>query len=190
MSYVPLSLSLQTFALNKSSSIANRDSLCSCCDLAPKEARPQIVFNLLAASSGRGPALHFLLREDWKSTSTIAWRAASGVYIVVLVGHSVLSNRYLYPSYLLVQNISLSVNDLLACCGFMCGNGCDGGDHIYAWKYFVSNGVVTEEQADHAAAQKNISFYPSQKQELLVLTNLLLPFPKARAACAYQSPTN
>ncbi|KAF8407384.1 hypothetical protein HHK36_006515 [Tetracentron sinense] len=43
-------------------------------------------------------------------------------------------------------HISLSVNDLLACCGFMCGNGCDGGDHIYAWKFFVSNGVVTEEK--------------------------------------------
>lgn len=42
-------------------------------------------------------------------------------------------------------NISLSVNDLLACCGFMCGDGCDGGYPIYAWRYFVQNGVVTEE---------------------------------------------
>ncbi|PIA60895.1 hypothetical protein AQUCO_00300424v1 [Aquilegia coerulea] len=43
------------------------------------------------------------------------------------------------------MNISLSVNDLLACCGFMCGDGCDGGYPIYAWRYFVQNGVVTEE---------------------------------------------
>nr|XP_048336814.1 cathepsin B-like protease 3 isoform X1 [Ziziphus jujuba var. spinosa] len=42
-------------------------------------------------------------------------------------------------------NISLSVNDLLACCGFMCGDGCDGGYPIYAWRYFVHHGVVTEE---------------------------------------------
>lgn len=42
-------------------------------------------------------------------------------------------------------NASLSVNDLLACCGFMCGDGCDGGYPIFAWKYFVHNGVVTEE---------------------------------------------
>nr|AXQ06499.1 papain-like cysteine protease [Vriesea carinata] len=42
-------------------------------------------------------------------------------------------------------NISLSVNDLLSCCGFMCGDGCDGGYPIYAWRYFVENGVVTEE---------------------------------------------
>lgn len=43
------------------------------------------------------------------------------------------------------MNISLSVNDLLACCGFMCGSGCDGGTPIYAWRYFVQHGVVTEE---------------------------------------------
>ncbi|CAL8129785.1 unnamed protein product [Prunus armeniaca] len=43
------------------------------------------------------------------------------------------------------MNISLSVNDLLACCGFMCGDGCDGGYPIYAWRYFVHHGVVTEE---------------------------------------------
>lgn len=43
------------------------------------------------------------------------------------------------------KNISLSVNDLLACCGFLCGAGCDGGTPIYAWRYFVHHGVVTEE---------------------------------------------
>ncbi|XP_059654089.1 cathepsin B-like protease 2 [Cornus florida] len=43
------------------------------------------------------------------------------------------------------MNISLSVNDLLACCGFMCGGGCDGGYPIYAWRYFVHHGVVTDE---------------------------------------------
>ncbi|CAN6467528.1 unnamed protein product [Victoria cruziana] len=42
-------------------------------------------------------------------------------------------------------NISLSVNDLLSCCGFMCGDGCDGGYPISAWRYFVHHGVVTEE---------------------------------------------
>ncbi|KAM7275061.1 hypothetical protein ACFE04_016927 [Oxalis oulophora] len=43
------------------------------------------------------------------------------------------------------KNMSLSVNDLLACCGFSCGSGCDGGYPISAWRYFVSRGVVTEE---------------------------------------------
>ncbi|KAF7818055.1 cathepsin B-like protease 2 [Senna tora] len=43
------------------------------------------------------------------------------------------------------MNVSLSVNDLLACCGFMCGSGCNGGYTFNAWQYFVHNGVVTEE---------------------------------------------
>ncbi|KAL8143846.1 hypothetical protein V2J09_016878 [Rumex salicifolius] len=43
------------------------------------------------------------------------------------------------------KNITLSVNDLLACCGYMCGAGCNGGYPISAWRYFVQNGVVTEE---------------------------------------------
>ncbi|XP_078444635.1 cathepsin B-like protease 3 [Wolffia australiana] len=43
------------------------------------------------------------------------------------------------------QNITLSVNDLLSCCGVMCGDGCDGGYPILAWQYFVQSGVVTEE---------------------------------------------
>ncbi|XWS31931.1 hypothetical protein CRYUN_Cryun23aG0118000 [Craigia yunnanensis] len=43
------------------------------------------------------------------------------------------------------MNISLSVNDLLACCGFLCGSGCNGGYPISAWRYFVRRGVVTEE---------------------------------------------
>ncbi|KAL4373407.1 hypothetical protein AHAS_Ahas05G0078700 [Arachis hypogaea] len=50
--------------------------------------------------------------------------------IVVLVGH---------------LNISLSVNDLLAGCGFLCGSGCDGGYPLNGWQYLVSHGVVTKE---------------------------------------------
>ncbi|KAJ7973176.1 cathepsin B-like [Quillaja saponaria] len=65
---------------------------------------------------------------------------------VVLVGLLVLLNHY--QIVFCIQfgtNISLSVNDLLACCGFLCGSGCDGGYPLYAWRYFVHHGVVTEE---------------------------------------------
>ncbi|RRT72375.1 hypothetical protein B296_00034611 [Ensete ventricosum] len=48
-------------------------------------------------------------------------------------------------------NISLSVNDLLSCCGFMCGDGCDGGYPIRAWQYFVQNGIVTDEVTNYNA---------------------------------------
>jgi len=43
------------------------------------------------------------------------------------------------------KNTSLSVNDLLSCCGFLCGAGCNGGYPISAWRYFVHHGIVTEE---------------------------------------------
>lgn len=52
---------------------------------------------------------------------------------------------HIITQYVLLQNVSLSVNDLLACCGFLCGSGCDGGYPLYAWRYFVHHGVVTEE---------------------------------------------
>lgn len=50
-----------------------------------------------------------------------------------------------YTLFVILQNLSLSVNDVLACCGFLCGAGCDGGYSLYAWRYFVHHGVVTEE---------------------------------------------
>ncbi|XP_039042497.1 cathepsin B-like protease 2 isoform X2 [Hibiscus syriacus] len=43
------------------------------------------------------------------------------------------------------MNISLSANDVIACCGFLCGSGCNGGYPISAWRYFARRGVVTEE---------------------------------------------
>jgi hypothetical protein len=43
------------------------------------------------------------------------------------------------------QNVTLSENDLVACCGFQCGDGCDGGYPLSAWQYFISTGVVTAE---------------------------------------------
>eukprot|EP00252_Welwitschia_mirabilis_P018100 TRINITY_DN40289_c0_g1_i1.p1 TRINITY_DN40289_c0_g1~~TRINITY_DN40289_c0_g1_i1.p1 ORF type:complete len:349 (+),score=58.07 TRINITY_DN40289_c0_g1_i1:340-1386(+) len=42
-------------------------------------------------------------------------------------------------------NVTLSENDILACCGIMCGDGCDGGYPLNAWQYFVQKGVVTAE---------------------------------------------
>ncbi|KAH9610918.1 hypothetical protein KSS87_008837 [Heliosperma pusillum] len=41
-------------------------------------------------------------------------------------------------------SFALSVNDLLACCGFLCGKGCNGGSPISAWRYLVQSGVVSE----------------------------------------------
>ncbi|XP_012569587.1 cathepsin B-like protease 2 [Cicer arietinum] len=42
-------------------------------------------------------------------------------------------------------NVSLSVNDMVACCGLLCGAGCGGGELFAAWLYLTHHGVVTEE---------------------------------------------
>lgn len=37
----------------------------------------------------------------------------------------------------------ISSEDLLACCGFTCGNGCNGGYPASAWRWWVTTGIVT-----------------------------------------------
>lgn len=37
----------------------------------------------------------------------------------------------------------LAAEDLLSCCSFFCGNGCEGGYPSAAWSYWASNGIVT-----------------------------------------------
>ena len=37
----------------------------------------------------------------------------------------------------------ISADNLLACCGFFCGMGCNGGFPGGAWRYFTNTGVVT-----------------------------------------------
>jgi cathepsin B len=37
-----------------------------------------------------------------------------------------------------------SVTDVLSCCGFTCGDGCDGGYPQMAWTYFKRTGAVTD----------------------------------------------
>jgi len=39
--------------------------------------------------------------------------------------------------------VDLSSEDLLSCCGYVCGNGCNGGFPQAAWEYWVQNGLVT-----------------------------------------------
>jgi len=51
----------------------------------------------------------------------------------------------------------LSAEDLLSCCDFSCGMGCDGGYPSAAWDYFQSTGIVTG--GDYNSAQ---GCYPYQ----------------------------
>ncbi|GMI98023.1 hypothetical protein like AT4G01610 [Hibiscus trionum] len=81
-----------------------------------------------------------------------AWPQCSTIGRILDQGHcgscwafgavEALSDRFCIQ---LGMNVSLSANDVVACCGFLCGDGCDGGYPISAWKYFARTGVVTEE---------------------------------------------
>ncbi|XP_039042502.1 cathepsin B-like protease 3 [Hibiscus syriacus] len=81
-----------------------------------------------------------------------AWPQCSTIGIILDQGHcgscwafgavQALSDRFCVHFGL---NVSLSVNDLLACCGSDCGDGCGGGYPFYAWQYLIGSGVVTEE---------------------------------------------
>jgi cathepsin B len=37
----------------------------------------------------------------------------------------------------------LGAEDLLTCCGFLCGDGCNGGFPLNAWKFYQHHGIVT-----------------------------------------------
>lgn len=41
------------------------------------------------------------------------------------------------------EQFTISADDVLSCCGMVCGNGCEGGYPIQAWKYWVKHGIVT-----------------------------------------------
>lgn len=41
------------------------------------------------------------------------------------------------------EQVYLSAQDLVSCCGFSCGFGCSGGFPSGAWNYFVKTGLVT-----------------------------------------------
>nr|CDJ85628.1 Peptidase C1A domain containing protein [Haemonchus contortus] len=41
------------------------------------------------------------------------------------------------------KQVYISAADILSCCGSACNDGCEGGDHVSAWEFFESEGVVS-----------------------------------------------
>ncbi|PIO71744.1 papain family cysteine protease [Teladorsagia circumcincta] len=60
------------------------------------------------------------------------------------------------------QQFTISADDILSCCGFLCGNGCEGGYPLQAWKFWVKHGVVTGGNYTSKAGCKPYPFPPCE----------------------------
>ncbi|CAD6189184.1 unnamed protein product [Caenorhabditis auriculariae] len=90
--------------------------------------------------------------------------------------------------------VSLSADDLLSCCK-SCGFGCDGGDPLAAWKYWVKEGIVTGSNYTANEGCKPYPFPPcehhSNKTHYDPCKHDLYPTPKCEKRCvsAYTDKT-
>eukprot|EP00270_Netrium_digitus_P003651 TRINITY_DN14315_c0_g1_i3.p1 TRINITY_DN14315_c0_g1~~TRINITY_DN14315_c0_g1_i3.p1 ORF type:complete len:377 (-),score=90.83 TRINITY_DN14315_c0_g1_i3:79-1188(-) len=93
---------------------------------------------------GRGVPLpeQFDAREKWPHCSTLFEIRDQGHCGSCWAFGAVeaLSDRFCVQANV---SVSLSAEDVLSCCGFWCGKGCDGGYPFRAWHYFVHRGVVS-----------------------------------------------
>uniref|UniRef100_A0A0N4UYS5 Pept_C1 domain-containing protein n=1 Tax=Enterobius vermicularis TaxID=51028 RepID=A0A0N4UYS5_ENTVE len=82
--------------------------------------------------------------------------------------------------------VSLSAADLLSCCK-SCGFGCDGGDPMAAWKYWVKEGIVTGSNFSMNQGCKPYPFPPcehhSNKTHYKPCQHDLFPTPKCSKQC-------
>ncbi|XGW03333.1 hypothetical protein V3C99_014936 [Haemonchus contortus] len=82
--------------------------------------------------------------------------------------------------------VSLSADDLLSCCK-SCGFGCNGGDPLAAWKYWVKEGIVTGSNFTANQGCKPYPFPPcehhSNKTHYDPCRHDLFPTPKCERKC-------
>ncbi|KAK6054241.1 papain family cysteine protease [Cooperia oncophora] len=60
------------------------------------------------------------------------------------------------------EQFTISADDILSCCGLICGNGCEGGYPLEAWKFWVKHGVVTGGNYTSKAGCKPYPFPPCE----------------------------
>ena len=65
-------------------------------------------------------------------------------------GVEAMSDRLCISSNGTVQD-ELSTEDMLSCCGSMCGAGCNGGYPSGAWRFFKLHGLTTEDKYPYGA---------------------------------------
>lgn len=82
--------------------------------------------------------------------------------------------------------VTLSADDLLSCCS-SCGYGCNGGDPLSAWRFWVTDGIVTGSNNTQKAGCKPYPFPPcehhSKKTHFVPCKHDLYPTPKCKKNC-------
>jgi cathepsin B len=82
--------------------------------------------------------------------------------------------------------VHLSSDDLMSCCT-SCGMGCDGGEPLAAWEYWVKNGLVTGSNFTSHAGCKPYPFPPcehhSNGTHFQPCKHELFPTPKCEKSC-------
>ncbi|KAL3104089.1 hypothetical protein niasHS_002116 [Heterodera schachtii] len=82
--------------------------------------------------------------------------------------------------------IALSADDLLSCC-HKCGFGCDGGEPLQAWRYWVKEGIVTGSNFTAHGGCRPYPFPPcehhSNKTHYEPCKHELYPTPKCEQKC-------
>jgi hypothetical protein len=88
---------------------------------------------------------NFDSRDNWKNCPTIGWirdQSACGTCWAFGAAEAI-SDRYC--TYGVNGKLNISAADIGFCCGFQCGDGCNGGYPASAWDYWVSDGVVSSD---------------------------------------------
>ncbi|KAK9880799.1 hypothetical protein WA026_013127 [Henosepilachna vigintioctopunctata] len=86
----------------------------------------------------------FDARQKWpecKSLNVVRDQSACGS-CWAFAAVEAMSDRICIHSNATLQ-VSLSANDLLTCCGWFCGNGCNGGNPERAWTHWMNGGIVS-----------------------------------------------
>uniref|UniRef100_A0A0R3S6G5 Pept_C1 domain-containing protein n=1 Tax=Elaeophora elaphi TaxID=1147741 RepID=A0A0R3S6G5_9BILA len=149
----------------------------------------------LKASKKNKPPIHpvsyipesFDAREHWPECASIKnirdQSSCGSCWAIAAV--EAMSDRICIMSKGKLQ-VSLSTDDLLSCCQ-TCGFGCYGGEPMEAWKYWVSNGIVTGGNYTNHSGCRPYPFPPCEhhnnKTRYEPCKHDLYPTPKCDRKC-------
>jgi len=130
---------------------------------------------------------HFDSREEWPRCQSIKEiRDQSSCGSCWAFGAvEAMSDRICIASHGELQ-VRLSASDLLSCCTG-CGYGCDGGDPMAAWRFWVKKGIVTGTNFTQHEGCRPYPFPPcehhSNKTHYEPCKHDLFPTPKCEKSC-------